>query len=532
MFFRLPATIQHQIQPTSESCLATCVAMAVNVPIKELGVDLEKSYEPEEFGPWLAERGIWLRMAELGEDFKTGLYLVGVLSLNDMASMHSILLDTRGGTHLLFDPNKGREGKKHYTKLDDDHIVDICELIERKPDTIGTAPNPMIVNDSAEKSDLLIKRAAGILLVSPEKRALFLQRGDGRDHPYEWCFPGGGVEDGETTEKAAKRECEEEIGMLPKGDLSYWTQSVSVPVAPPVIESPVEDQSPAPMVSPPPALETVDFTTFVQTTDGEFVPTLNEESCGYCWAPINTPPQPLHPGCQIALDRFSMNELDIARAMAAGRLSSPQFYSNMWLFAIRITGTGAAYRTAWDEYVWRDPSIYMNDEFLARCNGLAVIWEHPKGATLDSEEYARRSIGSVFLPYLNIPKQEVWAIVKIYDDEAAKLMRDEQLSTSPSVVFSPDAAGTKLRTEDGRSILIENEPMLLDHIAVCGIKDGKPVPGVWDKAGPLEGIDRSAADAIPQSGHSMPIEKIDAALAMADMFIAQTKIDRIRNSLR
>src|SRR5205814_694587 len=95
-----------------------------------------------------------------------------------------------------------------------------------------------------------------------------------------------------------------------------------------------------------------------------------------------------------------MNELDIARAMAAGEVTSPQKYENVWLFALRITGTGAAYRSKHDEHVWRPPEIYLNDEFLARCNALPVIIEHPEGMSLDTEQYRKRNVGSIFLPYI------------------------------------------------------------------------------------------------------------------------------------
>jgi 8-oxo-dGTP pyrophosphatase MutT (NUDIX family) len=177
------------------------------------------------------------------------------------------------------------------------------------------------------------------------------------------------------------------------------------------------------------------------------------------------------------------DELDIARAIRDGELPSPQHYENVWLFALRITGTGAAYRLELNEYVWRDPKLYLNDDFLARCNGLAVILEHPEKNQLDSEEYRDRNIGSIMLPY--IKGDEVWGIAKILDDAGAAIMRERQLSTSPAVVFSTPGVNKQKRLDDGGTLLIEGKPSLLDHLAICE-------QGVWDKGGKPTGIDNSA----------------------------------------
>lgn len=173
-----------------------------------------------------------------------------------------------------------------------------------------------------------------------------------------------------------------------------------------------------------------------------------------------------------------LDELSISEAMVAGVLPSPQKYMNVWLFDIRITGTGRAYRKALDEHVWRDPGLYLNDRFLQRCNGLQVIWEHPNKATLNSEEFAKRTIGSVFIPY--IKDGDVWAIVKIYDEDAAKQMSENELSTSPAVVLR-ETDSTRVEIGDGSALLIEGEPILLDHIAICGL-------GVWDTDGVPKGV--------------------------------------------
>lgn len=176
-------------------------------------------------------------------------------------------------------------------------------------------------------------------------------------------------------------------------------------------------------------------------------------------------------------DTPPIDELGIAEAIRDGILPSPQKYENLTLFDLRITGTGLSYRTAHDEYVWRDPSLYLNDRFLRRCAGLTVTWEHPEKGALDSKEFGARVIGSIMFAF--IVGDAVHGIAKIYDDAAAKQMLNKQLSTSPGVVLRD--VDDKVDFDDSSVLLIEGEPKLLDHISVCGL-------GVWDKGGPATGV--------------------------------------------
>lgn len=349
-----------------------------------------------------------------------------------------------------------------------------------------------------------MKKAAGILFIAPGDLALFLKRA-GPDHAGEWCLPGGGLEDGESWEDAAKREAAEETGRNFDGELEYLARSR---------QQPQDGQDSA---------VATDYTTFSCRVKVPFDVTISAESTGYAWAPVKSPPQPLHPGVQSALSRLTMEtELDVARAIAAGTLTSPQPYGNSWYFAMRITGVGAAYRRSWDEYVWRDPSIYMNEEFLARCNGLPIILEHPDSDTLNTKEFAQRVIGTMFLPYLDREKNEVWGVARIIDAPAAKLMEDQVLSTSPAVVFKE--VGTQLTDQEGRNILIENTPFLVDHLAVCRA-------GVWDRGGPPEGIESATVGdraSFADSAGNERITKLDRALAS----LTKSRMDSAASSLR
>jgi 8-oxo-dGTP pyrophosphatase MutT (NUDIX family) len=341
-------------------------------------------------------------------------------------------------------------------------------------------------------------KAAGILFVSLDGNALFLRRTmTAPDCPGCWDLPGGAAEGEETAEEAAIRETREEIGFLPDGERKLHTKTSSAPKgvagigAPPVLPVPAGaptappadvanpsgvSATPGPAAFMPPD---VDFTTYLQKVTNEFTPELNDEHDGWAWAPVSAPPEPLHPGCRIALDRISMDELGVARAIADGRLASPQRYENVWLFAIRVTGTRFAYRDKIDEYVVRKPENYLTDEFLARCNGLPVIFKHPKKALLDSDEFSNRVVGTVFLPY--IAGDEVWAVAKIFVDDVAQMMKEGDLSTSPGVNFADFTVNARLTLEDGAKVLVEGKPSLLDHVAICEL-------GVWDKGGDPAGI--------------------------------------------
>ncbi|MEB2544289.1 NUDIX hydrolase [Burkholderia cenocepacia] len=186
----------------------------------------------------------------------------------------------------------------------------------------------------------------------------------------------------------------------------------------------------------------------------------------------------MHPAVAQTIKLLTGNELEIAKRMAAGELLSPQRYENVWLFDLRITGTGTSYRTEHDEFVYRPPENFLTEEFRQRCNGLPVIFEHPKKTILNSDEYRDRSIGTIFLPYLT--ETEVRGVAKVFDDDAARLMPTSHASTSPAVIFR-DAGSAEAVEVDGKSVLIEGKPSYLDHLAICE-------EGVWDKGGEPSGV--------------------------------------------
>lgn len=98
--------------------------------------------------------------------------------------------------------------------------------------------------------------ASGILLLSKAGRVLLLQRSLVGDHPGEWCFPGGKIEDGESPANAALRECLEETG--------YRVGAVDGVLCTRVAED-------------------VHFTTFRAKCEDEFVPKLNDEHVAFAW---------------------------------------------------------------------------------------------------------------------------------------------------------------------------------------------------------------------------------------------------------
>ena len=218
------------------------------------------------------------------------------------------------------------------------------------------------------------------------------------------------------------------------------------------------------------------------------------------------------------LAQQALNETEVAALIADGTLSSPQFFINMWMFAIRVTGTGVTWRSADQQMAFRNPDDYLTPEFLQRVAGVPLIWLHPEKNKLDSDEFAKRVIGTLTNSWV-ADNGEVWAIARVYDAEAAEIMATRQLSTSPTVTYS-EAQDSILKI-DGQPLLVEGSPVLLDHVAICE-------QGVWDKLLAPTGV---KSDSIPNEAEKMDEEKfvelfnkcMDARMAKADSEAADLK---------
>lgn len=302
-----------------------------------------------------------------------------------------------------------------------------------------------------------------------------------------WCPPGGTVEPGELAIDAARREVLEEVGYQYDGQLT-------------------------------PHSVYGDYLTFRAEVPERFEAKLNDESLAAGWFHIDDLPKPLHQPFAEMLAQQALNETEVAALIADGTLSSPQFFINMWMFAIRVTGTGVTWRSADQQMAFRNPDDYLPPEFLQRVAGLPLIWLHPEKNTLDSNEFAKRVIGTLTNSWV-ADNGEVWAIARVYDAEAAEIMATRQLSTSPTVKFVevPDS----IIEIDGQPLLVEPSPELLDHVAICE-------QGVWDKLLAPTGV---KSDSIPNEAEKMDEEKIvalinkaiDARMAKADSEAADLK---------
>lgn len=315
--------------------------------------------------------------------------------------------------------------------------------------------------------------AAGILFKSNGKIFLVKRGDDGT-----WAVPGGKLEPGETPEAAARREVLEECGF-----------DYGKPLTPHTL---------------------VDgYVTYLAASVEPFEAVLNDENQAYGWFAPDELPEPLHPGMSAMLGAEPLNEMDVAALISGGQLTSPQFFRNMYLWALRITGTGVTWRSKFRQFAYRSPENYLTDEFLARCSGLPVIWLHPENNTLNSEEYAARTIGAIAFAW--IQGDEVWGMARIYDTDAAENLSTRQLSTSPTVTGGKDV----LVDVDGEPLLLEGTPVLLDHLAICE-------QGVWDKLGDPTGVKSDTLNEVQIMDEEKVLELISKALDARD---ARVKAD-------
>jgi colicin import membrane protein len=177
-----------------------------------------------------------------------------------------------------------------------------------------------------------------------------------------------------------------------------------------------------------------------------------------------------------------INELQVAERIADGTLPSPQQFGASWYWAIRISGTGCAWRESMQEFCWREPAVWLSPEMCIRAASLLVLVDHPNEGVLNSQEFTMRAVGVTTYGY--VKGEELWAVARVLDAGANEiLLAGAYEDTSPAVTFAP---GTGARIEiDGKALLIEPEPMLLDHIALAA-------KGVWTRDGP-PGVETTGA---------------------------------------
>ena len=185
-----------------------------------------------------------------------------------------------------------------------------------------------------------------------------------------------------------------------------------------------------------------------------------------------------------------MTELIAAERVATGAVSGPLAYGNSWLLALRISGVGAAYRASRDEFAWREPAAWLSATMMRRCLGLPIVVEHPDSGMLDGQSFRDTVIGVVVWTFVR--GDELWAIGRFFDGDVAESITGPQgrftVDTSPSVLFA-EGETAAVPLDDGRKLLVEGAPSLIDHLALVVTDDGT-AGGVWSK-GRDAGIDKN-----------------------------------------
>lgn len=140
-------------------------------------------------------------------------------------------------------------------------------------------------DDQGYEDSEVKRRGAGVLLMAPDGRVLFLKRTSKSDHPGTWGFPGGLIEEGEEPAEAALRELAEEVGDLSDafGDDCVMDCDSLTAVDNTLIEG-------------------TSFVTFGRDIPRIFDPKLCDEHDEHCWATLDAPPEPLHPGVKATID--------------------------------------------------------------------------------------------------------------------------------------------------------------------------------------------------------------------------------------
>lgn len=126
-------------------------------------------------------------------------------------------------------------------------------------------------------STLPEKTAVGTIFVSTKtQRVLLNLRAQHKTHSMCWSLWGGMVEDLEQPKDALLRELSEEMNLIPDIEKIYPFD---------VYQS--KDKH-------------FKYYSFVSIVEDEFIPELNDESCGYCWINLGDWPRSMHQGAKLS----------------------------------------------------------------------------------------------------------------------------------------------------------------------------------------------------------------------------------------
>lgn len=110
-------TIEHQTQAVPNGCVAACLAMLLDRDVEEITAQFHRGYMggAVEAHDFLREHGLNVRLCVSNEPmYWNKVYMISVPSLNRVATMHAVIIDMRGDTMRVLDPQQGVPGKRYY----------------------------------------------------------------------------------------------------------------------------------------------------------------------------------------------------------------------------------------------------------------------------------------------------------------------------------------------------------------------------------------------------------------------------------
>lgn len=134
--------LKHQMQPTEDTCVSTCIAMVLGVPAAEVIADFHAGYMEGRLKPsaYLRARGARVRVCSAEETTAYPfIYMFIVPALGWHGENHAVVMDNRGGRNLVLDPTMGHLDRQFYVSRDSRTLpfctrisgfVPMCEIQE------------------------------------------------------------------------------------------------------------------------------------------------------------------------------------------------------------------------------------------------------------------------------------------------------------------------------------------------------------------------------------------------------------------